>query len=116
MNILSHTTTQSLFVIQFIVSLSITVLSTLSLLFLTSVSQCCGGELLLSAPALAAPPTLPPSLYPVLPAGGTPGRKVLGAHPSTEQTTRPVAAQFPGRAGVSLPAQRLTHANSKDLS
>lgn len=66
------------------------------------VHQCYGGELLLSAPPSAAPSTLPSSLYPVLPAGGARGGPVLGAHPATQQTARPVAAQLPGRSGVSL--------------
>lgn len=66
------------------------------------VQQCAGGELLLSAPPSAAPSTLPTSLHPVLPAGGAGGGAVLGPHPPTQQTARPVAAQLPGSAGVSV--------------
>lgn len=40
-----------------------------------------GVELLLSAPPGAAPSPLPPSLYPLLPAGGAGGGPVLGACP-----------------------------------
>lgn len=62
---------------------------------------CYGGELLLSPPPSAAPSTLSSSLYSVLPAGGAGGNWVLGAHPPTQQTAWPIAAQLPGSAGVS---------------
>lgn len=61
-----------------------------------------GGELLLAAPPHAAAAALPASLYPLLPAGGAPGRQILGAHAAAQQAARPVAAQLPGSAGVSL--------------
>lgn len=73
--------------------------------------QCGGGELLLSAPPSAAPATLSPSLHSVLPAGGAGGGPVLGAHPPTQQTARPVSTQLPGSAGVSV-QQTHTHTHS----
>lgn len=73
----------------------------------TFVLQCCSGELFLTASPSAAPSTLPSSLHAVLPAGGAGGGPVLGAHPPTQQTARPGAAQLPGSAGVSL--YRHTH-------
>lgn len=74
---------------------------TRSNLLLLSLLQCGGGELLLSAPPCAAPSPLPSSLHPLLPAEGAGGGAVLGAHPATQQATRPIAAQLAGRAGVS---------------
>lgn len=75
------------------------------LLLLALPHQRGSGELLLAAPPDAAAATLPATLHPLLPAGGAPGRQVLGAHAAAQQAARPVAAQLPGSAGVSLANQ-----------